>query len=205
MEASEYNEGAVGPEADAAVLEAAVLEAPANPDSARPASVAEGKDPEFQQLAASFVVFERRTGYVVLSVVWLIVVAATAPLLFTLERGWVAVVVLVGWIVLASLMAWFAHEWPAIKFRNSSWCLSPMGLEIRRGVWWQHRISIPVARVQHVDVSQGPVQRMFDLGKLTIHTAGTQNSSVELDGLEHSRALALRDQLIAQKESLDVT
>ncbi len=78
-------------------------------------------------------------------------------------------------------------------------------MEIRRGVWWRHRIAIPVARVQHVDVSQGPIQRMFDLATLTIHTAGTKNASIDLSGLDHGSALHLRDRLIEQKDSLDVT
>ena len=120
--------------------------------------------------------------------------------------GWLAITgVLLGWLTLIGLLVFGAHFWPAIKYRNTSWRLSEVGVEIHRGVWWKHRIAIPVARLQHVDVSQGPVQRMFGLGTLTVHTAGTKNSSVVLDGLEHDTAMNLRDQLIAQKEALDVT
>ena len=63
---------------------------------------------------------------------------------------------------------------------------------------------MPLARVQHTDVSQGPFQRQFELGTVTVHTAGTQNASVALSGLTHSVALQLRDQLIAQRDSKDV-
>jgi len=61
-------------------------------------------------------------------------------------------------------------------------------------------VAVPAARVQHVDVSQGPFERMFQLGKLVIHTAGTENASIEVPNLEHATALRLRDELIKQKE-----
>ncbi len=90
-------------------------------------------------------------------------------------------------------------------YRTTRWRLNDSGLEIQRGVWWKHRIAIPTTRVQHVDVSQGPLQRVFRLGTLTVHTAGTKNASIELAGLEHEQAILLRDELIEQKGTADVT
>lgn len=97
--------------------------------------------------------------------------------------------------------AWF---WPPISHRYASWRLDTEGLEIRRGVLWRHQITIPLGRVQHADVSQGPFQRMYDLGTLTVHTAGTQNACVELTGLTHSTAIELRDQIVAQRKDQHV-
>jgi hypothetical protein len=50
-------------------------------------------------------------------------------------------------------------------------------------------------------VSQGPLERKFELGTLTIHTAGTENASVAIDGLAHVTAIELRDKLVAQRKS----
>ena len=66
------------------------------------------------------------------------------------------------------------------------------------------QITVPLGRVQHADVSQGPIQRSFGLGTLIIHTAGTQNSSVVLSGLSQTTAIELRDQIISQKRGNDV-
>ncbi|RMF42421.1 MAG: hypothetical protein D6753_07590 [Planctomycetota bacterium] len=106
------------------------------------------------------------------------------------------VVVAIGWIV-----AWW---WPPLAFRHARWRLDAAGLEIYRGVLWRHRIAIPAHRVQHVDVAQGPMQRMFDLGTLIVHTAGTQHASVELSGLNHGEAMRLRDLLIEFRGGNDV-
>lgn len=94
--------------------------------------------------------------------------------------------------------------WPPIEVRNTFWRLESRGLEIRRGVFWKHQVSIPSSRVQHIDVSQGPLQRNFGLATLTIHTAGTANASVELAGLDFDTATNLRDQLMEQREALNV-
>ncbi len=55
---------------------------------------------------------------------------------------------------------------------------------------------MPRSRVQHTDVSQGPLERRFDLATLVLHTAGTQHAAVSLGGLSHKAALAIRDYLI---------
>jgi len=135
-----------------------------------------------------------------------LVLSVTIPLMLV-DWGvvWVVPLILLGWLVLGGSLVWFSHFWPPIEHRHVRWRMNETGLEIHRGVLWRHRIAVPLARVQHVDVGQGPLQRLFDLGTLTLHTAGTQFASIELEGLQHSVALQLRDRLIEQKDSLDVT
>ncbi len=156
----------------------------------------------FEPLSPYYVTLERRVGYVVFSILTLIGTIFAIAVAVAWWNPLVTVVLALAWFAMCLLFLWAAHFWPAIKARHVSWRLSDEGMEIRTGVWWRHRIAIPVARVQHVDVSQGPIQRLFDLGTLEIHTAGTKNASVQLEGLEHSRAMHVRDELIAQKESL---
>jgi membrane protein YdbS with pleckstrin-like domain len=69
-------------------------------------------------------------------------------------------------------------------------------IEIRRGVYWRAVITVPRSRVQHTDVSQGPLERSFGLGTLVIYTAGTEHAKVSLSGLEHTRALRIREHLL---------
>lgn len=110
----------------------------------------------------------------------------------------------VGMAAVCAMLLGCAVVWPGIEYRHLHWRLSEMGLEIRRGVFWKHRTAVPWARAQHADVSQGPLQRIFEIGSLTIHTAGTSNSSVTIDGLNHDQALRLRDEIIGQRKAHDV-
>ena len=104
-------------------------------------------------------------------------------------------------IVLISFFAsWF---WPYLEFNRISYRIDQEGLEIRRGVIWRHSITIPLGRVQHADVSQGPIQRMYGIGTLTVHTAGTQNASIQIDGLEYYHAVSVRDFIVHQRKERD--
>lgn len=101
-----------------------------------------------------------------------------------------------AWLLLNGFLGWHAWFWPAISYRYTAWKLDDRGMRIRRGVLWRSETSVPKSRVQHTDVSQGPIQRSFGIATLTIHTAGTQSASVPLAGVSHEDALAIRDHLI---------
>ena len=88
-----------------------------------------------------------------------------------------------------------AYRFPAARHRHLSYRVDPSGLGIQRGVFWRKTIWIPITRVQHTDVSQGPLQRKYSLAKLTVHTAGTEGASIPLAGLEHGVAIRLSDHL----------
>ena len=111
-------------------------------------------------------------------------------------RLWPGLVLVPTWLVLVGVAAWQLRRWPAIAYRHVSYRVDGLGIEIRRGVYWREVTSVPRSRVQHTDVSQGPLERRFGLGTLVIHTAGTANSEVTLSGLEHAVAGRIRDHLL---------
>lgn len=108
-----------------------------------------------------------------------------------------AIAVLLGaWTIMVVLGLWLALTWPARAYRHTSFRVDEQGIEIRRGVFWRDVVSVPRSRVQHIDVSQGPLERRYGLGTLVIYTAGTDHARVALDGLEHGRAMQLRALLL---------
>lgn len=122
----------------------------------------------------------------------LTVVLSTAPL-----WGWVKGALVVLWIGISLALARLSWRWPEVEHRHSSYRVDEQGIEIRRGVYWRQVISVPRSRVQHTDVSQGPLERSRGLGTLVIYTAGTDHAKVELAGLSHETALAIRDHLLS--------
>lgn len=108
-----------------------------------------------------------------------------------------------GWLVLVGLLGWSTFRLPEIGYRHQSYAVDARGIEIRRGIFWRRVINVPRTRVQHLDVSQGPLERRFGLGTLLIHTAGTQHSRVQLAGLDHARALLIREHLLPVETASD--
>ena len=109
---------------------------------------------------------------------------------------WLFALQLGVWLVLVLLGLWHAVRWPKRAYQHISYRVDDQGIEIRRGVFWRVVINVPRSRVQHIDVSQGPIERRYGLGTLVIYTAGTDHAKVEVEGLEHGRALRIREHLL---------
>ncbi len=100
-------------------------------------------------------------------------------------------------IVGLGVLVW---RWPVIEYRRTAYRVDRDGIEIRKGVYWRTVANVPRSRIQHTDVSQGPLERNFELSTLHIFTAGTEHSEVTLPGLTHSLALRIRDHLLTGSE-----
>ncbi len=60
--------------------------------------------------------------------------------------------------------------------------------------WMLHTDTlVPFVRVQHLDVKRGPLDKIFGTASLVVHTAGTHNSIVTVNGLSPARAAEIRD------------
>jgi membrane protein YdbS with pleckstrin-like domain len=140
---------------------------------------------------------QRRSGAfwsAAMSAFWLAVFIAFAWLA-SLPPGY-RVPIFSVWAILAAVhVAWGQYR-PVLAYRHSSFRVDSEGIEIRRGRFFRSYITVPRSRVQHTDVSQGPIERRFELGTLEIYTAGVSHAQVSLDGLAHTRALEVRDALL---------
>ena len=97
-------------------------------------------------------------------------------------------------IIPAVLMtAWFVLVLPARRYGHWGYALGEDRLRVERGYLFYSDTVVPLGRVQHIDVDQGPIMRRYDLATLTVHTAGNHGASVSLPGLRHDDAVAMRE------------
>lgn len=115
--------------------------------------------------------------------------------------SWLRRAIPIAWLACVAVNAWWAHVWPPVSYRYTRYKVDGQGIEIRRGVYFREVINVPRSRVQHTDVSQGPIARRFGLGTLAIYTAGTEHAKVELGGLEHGLAMRIREHLLPSGSS----
>lgn len=105
----------------------------------------------------------------------------------TLPRGALSGIVFVGGGGLAAFLPW-------LRYRRWGYALRERDLWIRQGVVWVKVSVIPYARLQFVDTKQGPLDRMFGLAQLVVHTAAVGTSG-QLPGLDLRTAERLRERL----------
>lgn len=86
---------------------------------------------------------------------------------------------------------------PRRIFARLGWRADETQLQAVRG-WLVHVDTIvPFVRVQHIDVTRGPLEKLFGTATLVIHTAGTHNNVVVVPGLAPERADSLRSRIRA--------
>ena len=166
-------------------------------------SVADGAEHHLDPRA---VTVDRIAGWIVFGgmalaqLIALALVAIFAPIPLWVKMGLLGLV----WPAAAAGLAWLAHQWPVVAHRHASYRVDDEGIEITQGVIWRRVINVPRSRVQHTDVSQGPIERSVGLGTLVIFTAGTEHARVQLHGLDHGLALRIRDHLLLSGGGDDV-
>ncbi len=84
---------------------------------------------------------------------------------------------------------------PGRIYRRLGYAIDGRLLRTVRGWLFHVDTVVPFVRVQHIDVTRGPIDKMFGTAMLVVHTAGTHNSVVTLPGLSPERAAEIRDSI----------
>ncbi|XZE53283.1 PH domain-containing protein [Planctomycetaceae bacterium SH139] len=167
-------------------------------------SAAEDQPEDWLQVDPRSVLAGRLVGALT-SLVLLVVVAVVLGIIqFSRQRIDLSSGIAVGIFLLFAICLLSGNYYlPALHYRHLRYRLGPLGFEIRSGILWRKRITVPLSRVQHTDVAQGPLERRFSLSKLVVYTAGTEHASIQLAGLEFTVANRMRDSLVSSREPTD--
>ena len=101
--------------------------------------------------------------------------------------GLVAVLVVV---VLGAI----AERFFSRRFHSWGYVEREEDLLVRRGVMFSRLSVIPYGRMQFIDVTAGPLERLFGLATVKMHTAAAA-SDARIPGLERAEAERIRDRL----------
>ena len=69
------------------------------------------------------------------------------------------------------------------------------------GLYWRKTVVLAFNRVQHVEVSSGPLQRKFGLATLKFFTAGGSSVDLKVDGLSRTRAEQIRAYVLGKSDA----
>lgn len=100
-------------------------------------------------------------------------------------------------VALGVTFAWFLRR----RFRAWRYQERNEDLIVARGVMVQRLSVVPYGRMQFVEVTAGPVERIFQLSTVKLHTAAAA-SDARIPGLERAEAARLRDRLTELGESM---
>jgi len=93
--------------------------------------------------------------------------------------------------------------WPVVAVPRKGYAIRERDLLYRTGVLWRAEHAIPFNRVQHVETGSKPLDRVFGLKSLHLHTAGASGSDLQIHGLPADVAERLR-RFVLEQAGVDV-
>lgn len=100
-------------------------------------------------------------------------------------------------IVVVGLVAWTVLRG---RYRSWGYLEREDDLIVRRGLLFRQMTVVPYGRMQLIDVSAGPIDRLFGLATVQLHTAAA-TTDARIPGLTQEEAERLRDRLAVLGEA----
>lgn len=132
-----------------------------------------------------------RFSGLILGLLWFIIPAAYYYISTDIDSYSYTIQIL---LTAATLMVYlfFGFLAPVIRWKRWRYDLSEDEIDLMRGYIIRKRTLIPVNRIQHVDTSQGPIYRHFDLSSVKVSTAATTH---EIPALDEDTAAEVRNSI----------
>lgn len=131
-------------------------------------------------------------------------IVATSILFAFLLLGWLFFFLLnpfqlawLSWLLLAVWGGLYALSLRAAarRFAAEGYALRQHDILHKHGVWWRTVTAIPFSRIQHCEISRGPVEGAFGLATLRVFTAGGSSSDLSIEGLPVEEAQRVKEHI----------
>ncbi len=124
----------------------------------------------------------KTTMFIVWGIVLVAVLASLLLLIIFVPETSVKVVFGIFLIIFLLIMVLWAFWIPAF-YKTLEYYIDSEAVKMNSGVFWKRLITVPYGKITNVDVTQGPLQRMYRIGTIHVQTAGAggaQGAQAEL-------------------------
>jgi membrane protein YdbS with pleckstrin-like domain len=171
-----------------AVLDADAYSAIVEPRSENRLPLGDGA---WHQISPKYLVVQLISNGAVLA----LIVAAALVLWLVMHMQWVLIPAAIGIAITLATLVVVPRQARSIGYQ-----LRTDDLVFRRGILWQRMVAVPYGRMQLVDITHGPLDRVFGIAQLKLVTAAAA-TGVTIPGLSQAAAERLRDTLIDVAET----
>ncbi|MBD3690029.1 PH domain-containing protein [Nanchangia anserum] len=118
------------------------------------------------------------------------VVAVACLIAALIWQRWYLVLAAAVAIVVTAWIGWLVPR----QVRGIGYLVDDTDLVVASGMMFRSLTSVPMGRLQYLEIERGPLEKRWGLATLTLHTASaTTNASIP--GLTNDEAVALRETL----------
>jgi len=129
-----------------------------------------------------------------------LIIITVLSLLFPAVRGFLSSFPGAGLLIAASLvmtlLAWFVYA----STKAIHYSIRQHDIILRSGVFWKKEVVQPLKRVQHVELTRGPIDKRFGLANVRLFSAGTGLSTFRIPGVEFQIAAKVKQYVLDYQE-----
>ncbi|QNU68416.1 PH domain-containing protein [Ruminiclostridium herbifermentans] len=147
---------------------------------------------EYQKLDSRILISWRIVRLISLVIVGLIL---TVALIIMSRVTFLEAYLIYGYIVAGIILSYMLlglFLYPAIEYRQWGYIISDDRVEIRHGIFLIKITVIPIVRIQHITISQGPINRRLGISTINVHTA---SGVFAIEGISSEEASAMAEML----------
>ena len=133
---------------------------------------------------------------VIVMIILAIVSASFSYFIISEGYGWVIPWMFVFVIALPAIIVMLGF----LAFQKKRYALRDKDIIYNSGLITHHQISVPINRIQHVEIQQGLLDKALNLANLDIFTAGGSGSDLRIPGLRPETAEKIRSFLLKKLE-----
>lgn len=143
----------------------------------------------WSRLNANIILARRQEGYISILVSVVVNIIIYFVLSFFQWPMWISWLMIVISIIIIPYDVLIAPKW---KYETCGYKISETNIQIKVGKIFEKEVLIPMKKVQHVELSQGPLLKKYQLMKITISTAA---GSHEVTGIAEDVAEEIRKEI----------
>lgn len=148
-----------------------------------PQELPELEETSFERLAGDYL-WLRLT---ITGLLFFVLAGVGVVLSFTAKVPWL------HWLIPWAVLLIIRTVLEVLGFGIKGYAIRTQDVSYKSGLIFFSMTSVPFNRIQHCEMVQGPIARLFDLAAVRIYTAGGSTSDITIHGLHKERAQRLRD------------
>lgn len=86
--------------------------------------------------------------------------------------------------ILLYVILMFPLRMYAVRYKDISY---------KSGLFFRTLTTVPFSRIQHVEIDEGPISRVFKLASISVYTAGDSSDDLIIKGIKREKALQIKE------------
>ena len=80
-----------------------------------------------------------------------------------------------------------------VGFKKRNYAVREKDVSYKKGVFFKSLTTVPFNRIQHIEIDEGPISRLFNLVSLSVFTAGDSSDDLKISGLLKEEAKQIKE------------